>query len=188
MNLDLEDCAFRIDKDLPLATGDLLAAIVAARPAGFGGLHRLTVDDRGARLRVPAARLAIVLAQDLIYSFPFAVFAPLAEIVIYILVQRQIMRHHPPCDATAQYIKASIDDPTQGILRLLPAFLTFGEESGNEVPFLVFQICRIALVLHGSWLPSGQAPAPIQQPTTSDITPIVLSGFGRISTEQPQPS
>jgi len=79
MNLGLEDGALRIDKDLPLATGDLLAAIVAARPAGFGGLHRLTVDDRGARLRVPAARLAIVLAQDLIYSFPFAVFAPLAE-------------------------------------------------------------------------------------------------------------
>src|SRR3954447_9198128 len=82
MNLGLEDGALRIDKDLPLATGDLLAAIVAARPAGFGGLHGLTVDHGGGGLRFPARCRAILFSQDLVYAFPLAVFTPFIEIIV----------------------------------------------------------------------------------------------------------
>src|SRR5690242_16467621 len=94
MNLDLQDCAFRIDKDLPLATGNFLATVVAARSARFSGLHRLTVDHSGSGLRFPARCRAILFSQDLIYALPLAVLTPFIEIIVYFLPGRKIVWHH----------------------------------------------------------------------------------------------
>src|SRR5690349_19589094 len=171
MNLDLQDCAFRIDEDLPLATGNLLATIVAARSAGLRGLHGLTVDHSGGRLRLPARCRAIVFAQDLIYALPFAVLTPLIEIIVYLLPGRKIVWHHAPGNATTKQIEASIDDSTHVIVRLLPPFLAFREEPCDNGPLLIFQVRRISFAFHGSSLPSWQSPTPFQQLTKSNVTP-----------------
>ena len=70
MDLDLEKGSFRIDQRLPLAAFDLLAAIIAARPAGRCRLDRLAVDDGGRGERTSAAPGPIVLAQDLVDALP----------------------------------------------------------------------------------------------------------------------
>src|SRR4051794_5113422 len=185
MNLDLQDCAFRIDKHLPLATGDLLAAIVAARSTGFSGLHGLTVGHSGGGLRFPARCRAVLFSQDLVYTLPFAVLAPFIKVIIYLLPGRKIVRHHPPGNATTEQIEASIDDATHVIVRLLPPFLAFREEPCDEGPFLIFEVRRISFAFHGSSLLSWQSPAPFQQPIKSDITPMVLFDFAMIFTRQP---
>src|SRR3954463_13610572 len=185
MNLDLQDCAFRIDKHLPLATGDLLAAIVAARSTGFSGLHGLTVDHSGGGLRFPARCRAVLFAQDLVYTLPFAVLAPFIEIIVYLLPGRKIVWHHAPGNAATEQIEASIDDSTHVIVRPLPPFLAFREEPCDNSPLLIFQVRRISFAFHGSSLPSWQSPIPFQQLTKSDVTPMVLFDFGIIFAGQP---
>src|SRR3954468_2114514 len=185
MNLDLQDCAFRIDKDLPLATRDLLAAIIAARSARFSGLHGLTVDHSGGGLRFPARCRAVLFAQDLVYTLPFSVLAPFIKIIVYLLPGRKVVWHHPPGNATTEQIEASIDDATRVIVRLLPPFLAFREEPCDEGPFLLFEVRRISVAFHGSSLPSWQSPTSFQQLTKSDVTPMVSFDFAMIFTRQP---
>src|SRR6201993_3066031 len=48
----------RVGQQMALASLDLLAGIVATRTAGFGRLHRLTVDDAGRRARLACFQLA----------------------------------------------------------------------------------------------------------------------------------
>jgi len=45
--------ALRVGEDMPLATLDLLARIIAARPATFRGFHTLTVNHTRCRLYRP---------------------------------------------------------------------------------------------------------------------------------------
>ena len=48
----------RVGEQMPLATVDFLAGIIAARAAGFGRLDALAVDDRGRGLRLAPGLLA----------------------------------------------------------------------------------------------------------------------------------
>src|SRR3712207_6497889 len=79
VDLDLEEVALGVDQHLALAAGDLLAAVVAARTAGLGGLDRLAVKRRRARLAFAAPGDAIVFAQDLVDPLPGPGPAPLAQ-------------------------------------------------------------------------------------------------------------
>src|SRR3982751_923142 len=185
MNLDLQDCAFRIDKGLPLATGNLLATVIAARSACLGRLHGLTVDHSGGGLRFPARCCAILFAQNLVYALPFAVLAPFIEVIVYVVPGQKIVWHHAPCNAATEHIEAAIDNPTHVIVRLLPSFFAFREELCDTGPFLIFEVRRISFAFHGSGLPSWQSPTPFQQLTKSNVTPAVLFGFGIIFTGQP---
>jgi hypothetical protein len=80
-DLGLEQQALRVDHQMPLAAVDLLAAVVAARPAHLGGLDRLAVDDRGGRLSGTPHHLACPLAQRGVDRLPQAAQAPLPEVV-----------------------------------------------------------------------------------------------------------
>src|SRR5215218_7590017 len=70
MHAVLQQIALRINEKMALAALDLLAAIVPTGPAHLRGLDRLTVDDRGCRLRIAADRAAITLAQNLGHVLP----------------------------------------------------------------------------------------------------------------------
>src|SRR3712207_264781 len=63
VHLGLQQVALRVDQHLPLAAGDLLAAVVAARPADLRRAHGLAVDDRRRGLAVAADRRGVPLAQ-----------------------------------------------------------------------------------------------------------------------------
>src|SRR3712207_1451217 len=76
----LQQVALRVHQPLPLAAGDLLAAVVAARPADLGRAHRLAVDDRRRGLRVAADGPAVPLAQPGVDPLPGAGAPPLAGV------------------------------------------------------------------------------------------------------------
>jgi hypothetical protein len=116
VDLDLEKVALRVDQRLPLAAGDLLAAIVAAGAASFRGLDGLAVDGARGRLRIAPLGDAIAFTQDLVDPFPGAIPAPLAEMRVYIV--RQVVRHHTPRNPATQNIETAIDDPAQIVLSL----------------------------------------------------------------------
>ena len=81
LHLVLQEIALRINEQMTLAALHLLGAVIAARPSHLSRLDRLTVDDRRARLRSPANRAAITLAQDAHDLLPRAVLAPLSIMV-----------------------------------------------------------------------------------------------------------
>jgi hypothetical protein len=70
MDLCVEQVAGRVGRDVALASLDPLARIIAAWPARFGGLHRLTVDDaapgsasRLCATRIPATSTALIASS-----------------------------------------------------------------------------------------------------------------------------
>ena len=83
-----------IDTDMALASGDLLAAIIATLAASCGGLHRLAVNTGGTGgRRVRGCRLpADGRAPCVHYVLPSAVVAPRREVVIDRALGQQIMR------------------------------------------------------------------------------------------------
>ena len=66
VRLDKQRPAVSIDQSMTLATFDLLASIVAARPAALGGLDALTVDDGCAWRGVPSGSLAVERDQRVV--------------------------------------------------------------------------------------------------------------------------
>jgi hypothetical protein len=118
MDLDLEKVALRVDQRLPLAAGDLLAAIVAAGAASFRGLDGLAVDGARGRLRITPLGDAMAFTQDLVDPFPGAIPTPLAKVRIDIIPVRQVVRHHTPGNPATQNVETAIDDPAQIVLSL----------------------------------------------------------------------
>lgn len=65
----VEEVAGRVGRDVALATLDLLAGVIAARPTRFGGLDRLAVDDaRGRFCLAPFGNRTLATSTALIAS------------------------------------------------------------------------------------------------------------------------
>jgi hypothetical protein len=140
MDLNLEKVSFRIDERLPLAAFELLAAILAARPAGRCRLDRLAVEDGGRGERTSAALGPIALAQDLVDAFPLPGPAPCAEVVIHHAPRRQVMRHHAPRDGAPQHIEAAVKDTAKLIAPVRTSVLTRHKHARDKLPLFVRQI------------------------------------------------
>src|SRR5579884_764094 len=69
-----------IDQDVPLATADFLAAIVAPFAAALGSLDRLAVEDGRSRRRILAGLASNRRMQRVVDTQPQAVLTPAAEI------------------------------------------------------------------------------------------------------------
>src|ERR1700739_171368 len=70
--------------------------VVPAYAASVGGLHRLTIEDGGTRLRLAALECAKRPPQDLVHTLPRAVEAPTPIVAVYRFPGREIVRHHAP--------------------------------------------------------------------------------------------
>ena len=75
----------RVNGDMPFRPVHFLAGVVAAAGPGDGlrAAHRLRVDQRGARLRVPGlALLADLFTQVVVHAVQGAVAGPGLEVVV----------------------------------------------------------------------------------------------------------
>ena len=79
MHHDLEQQTAGIHEHMPLATLHLFAAVVPMRPAWFGRLDRLAIDDGGAGSGLASDRSTHALAQDAVNALPGASPAPEAK-------------------------------------------------------------------------------------------------------------
>src|SRR5271166_3381122 len=103
-----------IHDNMAFAAAYLFAAIVAALLAAlFGGLHRLAVDGRYARL-VVTARLAANFATQQVDDFiPSAALDPSTVIVVTGSPAWKFMRNHAPLAAATHQIKQRVDHLAQ---------------------------------------------------------------------------
>src|SRR5205085_3482252 len=83
----------------------LLGRIVPTRPAGLGGLDRLTVDDPRRWARFTARRFARLHQQREIDVLKQAIVSPIVEIALYRRERRKVLRQHPPLTAGPRYIQ-----------------------------------------------------------------------------------
>ena len=147
-DLGLEQQALRVDHQMALATVDLLAAVVAARPAHLGGLDRLAVDDRGGGPGGAPHHLACTLAQRGVDRLPQAAQAPLPKVVEHRLPRRKVSRQHPPGHAATQDVEDGIEDLVQNNGASTPSALRLRKQRLEDRILFVGQITVVVFVTH----------------------------------------
>jgi hypothetical protein len=90
-----------VDQIGALAPLDLFAAIIAARPAGFGRLDALAVNDCRSRMGIASAPLAVALHQREVDLFEDRLIPKAAEPAIERAARRKLLRQSSPDHAIA---------------------------------------------------------------------------------------
>src|SRR6266566_725455 len=99
-----------IDQNVPFASRELFATIIAMRPAPLGGFHRLTVENGRTWGRLPSTLHPKPLPQRFHHPFPNAGVAPLTKVVIHGRPGGIFMGQQAPGPSTAQHIKDPIEN------------------------------------------------------------------------------
>src|SRR5262249_50717409 len=101
---------------MPLAAGDLLAAVVALGATGLGGLDRLAIDNGGTGCRLLAGGCSDLSPQGGVDVLPGAVVPPGVEVVADGLPGREVVGQHPPRTAAPVHVQGRVDDLPRGVL------------------------------------------------------------------------
>lgn len=134
--------------------------IVATRPALFGRLHRLAVENARSRFGGLAGFPPDPFANLGVERLPRAVLLPKTKIVKDDPVRRQIVRQRPPRASIAGQIQDGVDDFPAGVLCGSPAGLRFGNPRHDPSPLGVREVGGIGVPSHA---PKGIAsPIPPQ--------------------------
>lgn len=143
MHHHLEQQTQRIHQEVALAAIHLLAAVVAMRPALFGRLDRLAVDDGGAGSGLAPVRLAHALAEDAVNTLPDASATPRAKIVEDRRPGTIFTWHIAPGAARPQEIEDAIEDPTKVDATGTPSRLGGREQGLEQRPFTIAEVTGI---------------------------------------------
>ena len=82
MHHDRQDQAQRVDEQMTFSPLHLFARVVATRPWGFRGFHRLTIQDGGRRRGIAPLLLPNITPQRVVDPLPGTVLAPTVEIAV----------------------------------------------------------------------------------------------------------
>jgi hypothetical protein len=131
---------------MPLAAIDLLhllAAVVAMRPALFGRLHRLTVDNGRAGRRIASVRSTHALAEDAVHTLPDAGPPPRAKIGEDRGPGTVFAWHIPPGAARPQEVEDAVENPPQIDAAGTPSPLGAWEQGFEQGPFTIAEVTGI---------------------------------------------
>src|SRR5215471_291235 len=143
---------------MALPSLDLLAAVVADRPAHLGALDRLAVNAGGTGGCFPACFLADLLAEPVHDFLPGAVFLPGNEVIPDGTLGCQIVRQIVPLAAGTGLIHQRVDHLTQVHLARSAAGLGRRKQFLDQIPLLVGQVRSIRLAHGGrllAWVPGS---------------------------------
>lgn len=171
-----------IDEGVALATHDLLAGVVAARTAGFVGLHALPVDDAGARRGRPTATFAIDHQQRMIQRLKHAAVPPGRKPAIDRALGWKVARQKPPGDASAHDVEDRVDDLSQRPGERPASPLRRRQQRRNQPPLRIRQIrfvskSRATMLPASGWGPHRSLQDGLNNPLESR-TPQLLNPFG----------
>src|SRR5947209_17181385 len=110
VGLQLEPPPVGIHHGVPLASLDLLAAVIAAHAAAFGRLDALAVDHRSGWAGFAASTLAIEHHQTMVDRFPRSIVAEPREPAIHPRPRREVLRQEVPGNPAAQHVEDGVDD------------------------------------------------------------------------------
>src|SRR5271163_965472 len=122
---------------MTLTSLDLLAPIVADRPAHLGALDRLGVEAGGAGGCLPACLRADVFPERVNDFLPGAVFLPSNEVIPAGALGDQIVRQIVPLTARAGLIHQRVDHLAQVHLAWSTARLGCRKKILDQLPLLV---------------------------------------------------
>lgn len=135
-----------VDRDMSLATDDLLGRVVAAL-SGRWRLHRLAVDHACRRASRAARPLAVDHQRNVMNGAEQKLPHETAEPPIHRLPRRKVSRQHPPAAARARHVADRVQDFTQ-VHRGLATFLRRSRQQRRDpLPLLISQIGRVSLRL-----------------------------------------
>ena len=158
VGLELERPAIRVHHRVPLASLDLLAAIVAPHAAALGRLDALAVDHGRGRAGFAPDPLAVTHDQVVVDGFPRAVIAQPGEPAVHGAPRREAVGHQPPRDAATQDIADAVDDFPHRV-RPFPAAIGFGRQKRQQDrPFGIGQVASIAQPGTAMLPPGGRGP------------------------------
>ena len=148
MGVQHQPAAVGVDHGVALAALDLLARVVAARPAGLAGLDALAVDHarprgwprRPARSRSSMTRWWFNVSQH-------ARVAEAGEPSIDGLPRREAVGQHPPGTAAAQHIEDGVEDLAHRPSRWAPDRRRRRKQRRQHRPFGIRQVAGEAQAL-----------------------------------------
>src|SRR5271169_1330441 len=110
MRFEHEAAPVRVHERMALTSVDLLSSIVTARPARFGGLDALAVNDCRRGAGVAPDPFAISHHERVVYPFKAPVVAPGGEPTVNRPPRRQVVRQQPPRAARPHDIEDAVYD------------------------------------------------------------------------------
>ena len=131
----LEEQADGVDQDMPLASVDFLARVVAPLVAGFGTLHALAVDDGRAGLGFASLYPAQVFPQMGVNLLPQTIVLPQPEVMVGGAPRSEVLRQIAPLTASLDDIENPVDQFAEGVLAWPSRLGVFGKTVMDEVPF-----------------------------------------------------
>jgi hypothetical protein len=131
-----------IDQRMALAALDLLSGIIAARPAGFGGLDALAVDDGGGGGGVTADPLAVGDDDGVLDAFERTAIPPSRKSAIDRASGRKVERQES--DAAAQHVEKGVDDLAHRPGTRASRACHRWQKRLDHEPLLIGQVCLVA--------------------------------------------
>lgn len=153
--------AQRVGEDMALAALDLLARVVASRPAAFLGFHALAVDHAGARARLAPLHLPRAHHEQMVDRRKQAHIPPRIEVTLHCPHRRKVLRQRPPLAAGRRYVKDRVHHLTQARCSRPAAPLRRWKKRRNQMPFAIQKIAWIAIRTTAMILPSDICPGHV---------------------------
>jgi hypothetical protein len=154
----VDQIALGIGQDVALATLDLLARVITARPAGFRGFDALAVDHARAGRSLAAMGFTHGHQQVVVEVPPQSVVAPQVEPSPHCRDRWKARRQHPPRQAAAQQVEDRLDNPPHWPFARTAHMRRWREERLQHRPFGIGQITWQSQPRAGMMRASGIGP------------------------------
>src|ERR1017187_1247078 len=135
--------ANRVHQDVPLASVDLLARVVASLVARLRASDALAVDDPRTGLAISSSRHAHLFAQMSVNSHPKPIALPQSEIVIDRSPPGKVLRQIAPLAAGLCEIEDRIDQLPKGVLARPSRLGGLGKAVIDQLPFGISKVGSI---------------------------------------------
>jgi hypothetical protein len=144
--VDHQKTAIGVDRDVALATHDLLAGVVS--PCfRFRSFDRLAVDDAPGWARLASDALSVEHQRDVVDRLKHEPTHESSKPPIDRLPGREVIRQHPPSPARTRHVADRVQHLPQIDLDRAPRLRRARKKRLNPHPFLVGQVARIPLGL-----------------------------------------
>jgi hypothetical protein len=132
MNHHSQEHSQSFDSDMTLASGELLASILALRGPFSGDFHRLAVDHSGTGSGFLPHCFPHFRMQGFVGPFPSPILLPLAEIPPDGALRGQVVGRHAPGQPLRRADKMLLITPCRSALRWRPPGLADGRSSASS--------------------------------------------------------
>ena len=127
---------------VPLATGNFFASVIAPFLATFRCADRLAVDNRHGGRRLFTSSPAYLFPQGIVDLLPNPLVSPLPKDAVNRIPIGKVARQHPPLATRANHVQDRIDHPTSTDRFSAPT-ATSRQQLSNNLPLPIRQITGI---------------------------------------------